>query len=111
MKKYGLKAKLAGRTGETVLGSRELKTHACYMIYGVIGSAEAPRVLKPGKGHEEIILCVAGKMRIRRAGEEEILEEGEAVHLAGEESLIAEPIGGQCAYVAAGGHSEGHDHH
>jgi hypothetical protein len=42
--------------GEFLLGYRETGSHACYMIYGVLKSKEKARLVKPGPGHEEILL-------------------------------------------------------
>ena len=36
--------------GEYVLGSSDLKTHACYLIYGVLKLNEKERLIKAGKG-------------------------------------------------------------
>lgn len=110
MKKYTLHDRLTPQNGETVLGAKDLGTHACYMIYGKMKSGDAPRVLKPGTGHEEIICCVAGTMKVRNYKGEAVLEEGEAIYLKGDENCVAEAVSDLCGYVAAGGHSDDHHH-
>ncbi len=53
----------AGDLGEHILGSRQTGSHACYLIYGVLKPGEAKRELKPGHGHEEIVLAVEGDLQ------------------------------------------------
>lgn len=107
---------LAGRVmregGETVLGLKDLNTHACYMIYGVLTPGDGPRILKPGAGHEEIILAVSGSIKVLGGGQEKILQPGQAIYMKGEETFEAFAAGpGEARYVAAGGHGEGgHGH-
>ncbi len=100
--------------GEYVLGLRDLDTHACYMIYGTVLPGAAPRLIKPGDGHEEIILCVSGEFTVTGhfSG---TLKEGEAFHIREEaECYLSNPTTNPAVYVAAGGHSEtghhGHSH-
>lgn len=107
---------LAGRVlregGETVLGLKDLSTHACYMLYGVLSPADEPRLLKPGAGHEEIIMVVSGIMQIDDAGRSLTIQPGQAFYLKGEESRLASCAGPmETRYVAAGGHSAGEEHH
>lgn len=93
---------------EYIIGYELTDSHACYMIYGKINPEDKPRVVKPGKGHEEIVLIIKGKAKIG----EIILEEGESFHIVGEEFCLLENISGsELIYVIAGGHSEdGHKH-
>ncbi|MEW5913686.1 MAG: hypothetical protein AB1814_14090 [Thermodesulfobacteriota bacterium] len=106
---------LAGRVlregGETVLGLKDLGTHACYLIYGVLEPGGEPRVLKPGDGHEEIILAVSGSMQVQGSEGSLTLQPGQAVYLQGAETWQATALGpGQACYVAAGGHTPGQEH-
>ena len=107
MKKYELiKKALESANHECILGSEDTGSHACYMIYGVLKPGEKERLIKPGKGHEEIILAVKGNLEVtgHYTG---ILEEGCAIHLAGDESCFLENKSpAEAAYVIAGGHSE-----
>ena len=52
-----------GESGETVLGAEDTGSHACYLIYGLMKGRERNRRLKPGKGHEEMILAIQGDFR------------------------------------------------
>jgi uncharacterized cupin superfamily protein len=107
---------LAGRApregGETVLGLKDLGTHACYMLYGIISPGEEPRTLKPGEGHEEIVLVIAGQMRVQGQEVDLVLQPGQAIYLKGEQTLAATAAGPlEVRYVAAGGHTPGAEHH
>jgi hypothetical protein len=101
-----------GESGEHVLGARETGSHACYLIHGVLKPGEKGRELSPGKGHEELILVIAGDLRLsgHYTG---MLKQGQAIHLQGAESCNAENPGAiNVIYVISGGHSElehGHD--
>ncbi len=97
-------------TGEFVLGSRELGSHACYLIYGILKPGEQARELKPGKGHEEIVLALTGDLTLtgHYTG---ILKKGQALHMLGEETYHAANSGASpVVYVIAGGHSGGGSH-
>ncbi len=98
-------------TGEFIIGAELTNSHACYMIYGVLKPEEKERLIKPGKGHEEIVLILKGKVKVTGIWEG-ILTEGEAFHIAGEESLFFENLSNsETIYLIAGGHSEqGHSH-
>jgi uncharacterized cupin superfamily protein len=110
-KVYDVAGRAPREGGETVLGLKDLGTHACYLLYGVVGPGEEPRLLKPGEGHEEIIMCVAGSLALDCGGESLTLQPGQAVHLQGEQScqaVCAGPL--EARYVAAGGHTPGQEH-
>jgi hypothetical protein len=97
-------------SGEYILGSRETGSHACYLIYGALKPGEKGRELRPGHGHEEIVLALTGDLRLTGhfTG---TLKQGQALHLTGEESVFLENTSNvQALYVIAGGHS-GHGHH
>ncbi len=98
-------------SGEIIIGSELTNSHACYMIYGVLQPEEKERLIKPGKGHEEIVLILKGKVKVTGIWEG-ILTEGEAFHIVGEESLFFENLSNsETIYIIAGGHSEeGHIH-
>jgi len=112
MKTYDLKVRAQAEGGETVLGTRDLETHACYLIYGFLAPGQKGRVLNPGPGHEEIIcLVTGGAVLVGPEGRFE-LTPGQAFHLAGDVTYPLENPGNEVAvYLAAGGHSEGHAHH
>ncbi len=95
---------------EYILGYDETGSHACYMIYGVIAPGEKDRLLKPGKGHEEILLVLEGEFRLY--GDcDVILKKGQAIHVDGEHVCFIENIGDtEGVYVIAGGHSTGGHH-
>lgn len=97
--------------GEYVLGSADLHTHACYFIYGILQPEEKGRLLKPGKGHEEIVCMIQGEAVLCGEKETFVLREGHAFHIRGEETLSMDNTGtGRAVYVIAGGHSEPHPH-
>ena len=78
--------KIAG-SGEYVLGFDATGSHACYLVYGLLTAGEKGRVLKPGAGHEEMILAVNGTLFLS-GGQVVELKAGQAVHLRGEETLL-----------------------
>jgi hypothetical protein len=102
---------VSSESGEFIFGSEHTGSHACYMIYGVLKPGQEKRVIKPGKGHEEMVLAVKGNFEIsgRFSGE---LREGRAFHVAGEDTvyLINKDTTDAC-YVIAGGHSQDGHHH
>ncbi len=92
--------------GEYVLGSTDLHTHACYFIYGILKPNDKERLIKPGKGHEEIVCLIEGEAVLRRDSEIFTLKKGEAFHIMGEDAFFMENTGKEDAvYVIAGGHS------
>ncbi|GAB4389116.1 MAG: hypothetical protein Kow0025_12480 [Thermodesulfovibrionales bacterium] len=110
MRTFDLRKMAAG--GEYVLGVKDTGSHACYMIYGVLGPGEKGRLVRPGKGHEEIVLSARGEIRVTGAVSGP-LPEGSAFHIAGEAECFLENAGsGEAVYVIAGGHPpEGGGHH
>ena len=107
LKKYAINSE----SGEFIFGSEHTGSHACYMIYGVLKPGQEKRVIKPGKGHEEMVLAMKGNFEIsgRFSGR---LNEGCAFHISGEESVTLQNTETTDAcYIIAGGHSqEGHHH-
>jgi hypothetical protein len=100
------KRALNSETGEFLLGFRETGSHACYMIYGVLKPKEKARRVKPGPGHEEIVLAMKGDLEVTGyyAGS---LKEGSAFQMKGEEECFLENHSNSDAvYIIAGGHSE-----
>ncbi len=95
--------------GEFLLGFQQTGSHACYLVYGILKSGEKARSLKPGPGHEEIVLAMKGDLEVSglySGG----LKEGSALHLKGNEECFLENRGGfDAEYIIAGGHS-GADH-
>jgi len=105
MKSYDVFGKI-GESGEYILGSRETGSHACYLIYGVLKPGEKGRELKPGKGHEELVLAQQGDLLVS-GHVEGTLKQGQAIHLRGEEAVLVANAGTHAAvYIIAGGHSE-----
>jgi len=99
------------KSEEFVIGSELTGSHACYMIYGVLRYKEKDRLIKPGKGHEEIVFILKGSVKV--TGEYNgILYEGDAFHIVEEESCLLENISdSEVIYIIAGGHTEkGHKH-
>ena len=95
-------------SGEYIVGSRETGSHACYLVYGALEPGEKGRELRPGHGHEEIVLALMGDLKLT-GDHTGTLKQGQAMHLTGEESVFVENTGNaQALYVIAGGHSEHH---
>jgi uncharacterized cupin superfamily protein len=108
---YNLIERAGENNGEYVLGSADLHTHACYFIYGILNPGEKGRLIRPGKGHEEIVCLISGDVMLRSEKESFALYEGQAFHLKGEEAYHMDNQGSSNAvYVISGGHSEGHAH-
>jgi len=96
--------------GEFLLGFQETGSHACYMIYGVLRSKEKARSVKPGPGHEEIVLAMKGDLEMMGfySG---CLKEGFALHLEEDQECFLENRGeSEAIYIIAGGHSEAGRH-
>ncbi len=109
MKIFDVTGRIKG-SGEFILGAKETGSHACYLVYGVMQPGEKGRELKPGKGHEELVLAVQGDL-VLTGGYTGTLKQGQALHLEGEEKVHAENRGSAPAiYAISGGHS-GHGHH
>ncbi len=97
--------------GEYVLGSKELNTHACYLVYGVLRQGEKERLIKPGEGHEEILCLVQGEVVLRDGSSSFNLKQGQALHVKGIETFLMDNAGNADAvYFIAGGHAERHGH-
>lgn len=109
MKIHPVAGQVAG-SGEYILGFDATGSHACYLIYGVLKAGERGRVLKPGAGHEEMVLALNGDLHLRGAYDA-VLRRGEAAHLRGEESFLADNPGERdVVYVISGGHADGGHH-
>ena len=92
--------------GESILGYKETNSHACYMLVGVMRPGEKGRRLRPGAGHEELVLAMKGSFAVT-GFINGLLAEGHAIHLAGEQECYLENISGtEAVYVLSGGHSE-----
>jgi len=111
VKSLGLKNKaLNSQNGEYIFGFEDTGSHACYMIYGILKAQEKGRLVKPGKGHEEIVLAVKGNLEVTGyySG---TLKESSAFHIQGEHECFLENQGEQDAiYIVAGGHTESGHH-
>jgi hypothetical protein len=101
---------LNSENGEYIFGLEDTGSHACYMIYGLLKSKEKGRLIKPGKGHEEIILALEGDLEVTGyySG---TLKEGSAMHIEGDhECFLENQAEHHAVYIIAGGHSDGgHD--
>lgn len=109
MKVFDVRTRVGG-SGEYILGVDDTGSHACYLIYGVMKPGEKGRALKPGKGHEELILATKGDFLVSGHMEGE-LKQGQAIYLKGEQMCSLENAAGQEAlYVISGGHSDSAHH-
>ena len=109
LKKTDLRGRAENGGGEYVFGAADTGSHACYMIYGVLKPGEKERMIRPGRGHEEILLSVKGTLTVTGYYNGP-LDEGYAFHLAADQACFLENNGGcEAVYIVAGGHS-GHGH-
>ncbi len=108
MKTFDVMGKV-GESGEYVPGSHDTGSHASYLVYGVLKPGEQGRELKPGRGHEELVLAQQGDLLVsgHYSG---TLKQGRALHLRGEETVLVSSAGALPAmYAIAAGHlEEGH---
>lgn len=112
MRTFDLKALAKASGGEYVLGVRDTGTHACYLIYGTVWPSDPPRMIKPGAGHEEIVMAVEGEFEVSGQFTGRI-REGEAFHITQDaECFLVNVTDKPAVYIASGGHSkaEGHEH-
>ncbi len=111
MKSLELKNKaLSSEKSEYIFGFEDTGSHACYMIYGILKSKEKGRLVKPGTGHEEIILAMKGNLEVTGyySG---TLKESSAFHIQGDhECFLENPGEDDAVYIVAGGHSESGHH-
>ncbi len=108
MKIFEVKSKaLTAKFHEHIIGYKETGSHACYMIYGIMEPGEKDRLVKPGKGHEEILLAMQGDLDVTGyyTGK---LYEGSALHIVGDDECVLEnPSKKDAVYIISGGHSAG----
>lgn len=96
----------ASQGGEYVLGTKDLHSKACYMLYGILKPREADRLIKPGHGREEILCVVEGTVTMHTSKGDVALNQGCAVHIKGDDSfLISNPSETSVIYIIAGGNS------
>ncbi len=108
MKTFDIRG-LAGeaREGEYVFGYKDTGSHACYMIYGELKPGERGRRVRPGPGHEEMVLAQKGDL-VLTGRFEGTLSEGTAFHIVGDDECFLEnPSDDVAVYIIAGGHSGG----
>jgi hypothetical protein len=107
MKIFDLKNKAQNSENkEHILGFEDTGSHACYMIYGILKPGEKDRLIKPGKGHEEIVLAMKGNIKVK-GHYTGLLKEGTAFHIIGDSECFLENAGASDAvYIIAGGHSD-----
>jgi radical SAM protein with 4Fe4S-binding SPASM domain len=100
----------ADDSGEYILGAEDTGSHACYLIYGTMKPREKNRVLKPGRGHEELILAVKGDFLVT-GHMHGTLKEGTAMHLKDDETCWLENTTDESGiYIISGGHAGGGHH-
>ena len=96
--------------GEYILGYEDTGSHSCYMIYGALRPREKQRLVKPGKGHEEIVLAVKGTLKVTGYWTG-TLREGSAFHITGDnECYLGNTSDRDAVYIIAGGHADGGHH-
>jgi hypothetical protein len=111
MRSFDLAGLASSFGGEYVLGTKDLHTDACYMIYGLLTEREAERLIRPGKGREEILCAVDGPILMHTKGGEVVLKRGNAIHVKEDDSFfISNPSDRPVVYIMAGGASRSHTH-
>lgn len=111
MKIYHVAEAASKNNGEYVLGSSELNTHACYLVYGILKAGKRDRLVSPGKGHEEILCLISGEVALAGEKRDIVLKSGEAFHLKGDERYLMHNNGIEdVVYIISGGHNEIHSH-
>jgi len=112
VQKYDLKTRAEfSLDGEYIFGVDDTGSHACYMIYGILKPGEKKRLIRPGKGHEEMILAMKGNLEVTGHVNGH-LEEGSAIHVAGDvSSFLENPGSTESVYIIAGGHSDQEHNH
>ncbi len=111
LRTFDVAALAATQGGEYVLGMKDLYTHACYMIYGIMQPGEGQRLVKPGDGHEEILCAVDGDLEIHSEKGDFVLRRGHATHIKEDQSFfLANPSDKTVVYIMAGGHCRPHHH-
>ena len=109
MRSFDLPRLASEEGGEYVLGAKDLHTHACYMIYGILDAGEGDRLVRPGEGHEEILCAMDGPVLLHRPSGDVRLEPGHAVHVTEDESYtMSNPSDRPVVYIMAGGHGRPH---
>ena len=109
MRSFDLAGLASAFGGEYVLGKKDLNSDACYMIYGRLKGGEAERLIRPGKGREEILCAVDGPLLMHTRGGEIVLKQGHAIHVKGENSfLVSNPSDRPVIYIMAGGNTRSH---
>ena len=99
------------REGEYLIGAEQTKSHACYLIYGVLRAGEE-RDYSVGEGHAEIFCLIEGELKVNDGNNEYVLKKGQAFYLEGEKKVTASNKGRNLAiFVMAGGHISGDSHH
>ncbi|MBM4325941.1 MAG: hypothetical protein FJ118_02150 [Deltaproteobacteria bacterium] len=104
MKVFDLETLASLWGGEYVLARKDLHSDACYLIFGKLAEGEGERLIRPGAGYEEILCAVDGRLLMRTAQGEALLERSHAVHVTEHESLfISNPAADPVTYIVAGG--------
>lgn len=104
MKLFHLEHLASTQGGEYVLGSKDLHSNACYLVYGVLQAGEGDRLVKAGTGYEEILCAVGGPLAMHTKHGKIMLPRGHAVHVKEDDSfLISNPSDQPVVYVIAGG--------
>jgi hypothetical protein len=104
VKLFDLELLASTQGGEYVLGAKDLHSSACYFTYGMLKSGEADRLVKAGKGYEEILCAVGGPLVMHTTRGKVTLPRGHAVHVKEDDSfLISNPSNQPVIYVTAGG--------
>jgi hypothetical protein len=104
VKLFDLERRASATGGEYVLGAKDLHSNACYLTYGILKGGEGDRLVKAGKGYEEILCAVSGPLVMHTINGKVTLPQGHAVHVNEDASfLISNPSSEPVIYVTAGG--------
>ena len=99
------------RGGEFIVGPSVLGSRTAYLVYNEVEPGRSA-ALKSAAGHEEILLVVAGRARVRLRGEDAVLEAGQGAYLGdGPDGVLYAEGEEAVRFVCAGGHVPGgHSH-
>ncbi|MFC1669600.1 cupin domain-containing protein [Spirochaetota bacterium] len=87
------------------------KIQDVYLGMGFLEPGEVDRKEGPGKGHEEIIYILNGKVQIATDAVELILEEGSTYYIEdGLKITLKNMANERCYFIIAGGHTVHHSH-
>ena len=103
-------AKQVEESGEIAMGPQQSGMLTTYLIYGALAPGETGRRIRPGRGREEILFLINGKVRIEKGGRkstEMVCEGGSAIPMPeGSDYWLSNLTSARVEYIIAGGFTE-----